>query len=342
MKKIKFLSYNILQKPVGIVEEGKNEYKTARMELLTIKIKDYDIICFQESFDFLNYRTHNFLKKLEKLGFKYFLRHNSTKFTKFQSLDSGLMIISKFPIVDSEKKIFTVGVYNDGLVDKGMLYAKIEIRKNKFIHVINIHTQAIYMYKPLDFKYCCFFKNLVQMIDIKTFLKEKLKNISDEDLVLMGGDFNIEVNKLIEEDFRKFFNFIDYDRKLLNFNKLKTKFEYLESIFNYKNDIFSLNHLYMDHHNEHAITFGKLIKNDSGINIPNEIVLTRKDEREDNSSLDHIFEVKKFNKKKKSFFKIVDKSAAIEEFFVKDDQYVFTQLSDHFGLSCEISFSDKY
>ena len=364
--KIKFLSYNILQKPVGIVEEGKNEYKSARMEILGNELKNYDIICLQECFNYQNYRVYNFLKKLEKNGFKYFLKHDSPKFHKYQTIDSGLMILSKFPIVDSLKKIFVVGVYNDGLIDKGMLYAKIQVdadideekeeekkklnnkdqknineeveKKKKYIHVINIHTQAVYMYKPLQFKYCCFIKNLVQLLDIKKFLKKKIESIPDKDLILLAGDFNIEANKLADEDFIKFFKFINYNPKFINLDEIETMYDYFESIVNYNNKIFHLNNIYADHHKKHAITFGKFHKDENGNIICNETVLTRKDETQDNASLDHIFHVKKMNSKNKCLFKIVDKSACIEEFYVEDEKHVFTQLSDHFGISCEIIY----
>lgn len=52
------------------------------------------------------------------------------------------------------------------------------------------------------------------------------------------------------------------------------------------------------------------------------------------ASFDHIWEIKMNNFK--SVFKIVEKSSKIEKFRVDNQPFIF--LSDHFGVSCKISY----
>jgi sphingomyelin phosphodiesterase len=58
--------------------------------------------------------------------------------------DSGLLILSRFPIVEQEFCPFPYGVVSDALSYKGVLYAKIIIGGDRVLHLFNTHTQASY------------------------------------------------------------------------------------------------------------------------------------------------------------------------------------------------------
>ena len=53
--------------------------------------------------------------------------------------DGGLLILSRFPILESEFVPYEYGVFSDSIANKGVLYAKIMI-KEETMHLFNTHT----------------------------------------------------------------------------------------------------------------------------------------------------------------------------------------------------------
>jgi hypothetical protein len=79
--------------------------------------------------------------------------HCCTKGPSFFSncfTDSGLIILSRFPIVSSEFFPYSYGVLSDALSHKGVLYAKILVGGSRVLHLFNTHTQASYYGNSLD------------------------------------------------------------------------------------------------------------------------------------------------------------------------------------------------
>ena len=102
--------------------------------------------------------------------------------------DGGVAIVSKYPIETKEQHVYKNGCGADYHSNKGFVYAKIN-KDGKNIHVFGTHTQA-------DDSSC----STGQAKDIRTsqfkeleqFIKEK--KIPKEDLVLIGGDLNVNKN----------------------------------------------------------------------------------------------------------------------------------------------------
>lgn len=60
-------------------------------------------------------------------------------------IDGGLLIVSRYPIIDTKFDKFNDSIPSllaDGFVAKGLLYAKIELRQDRILHLFNTHTQA--------------------------------------------------------------------------------------------------------------------------------------------------------------------------------------------------------
>jgi sphingomyelin phosphodiesterase len=63
--------------------------------------------------------------------------------------DGGLVTISRFPILESEFRPYTIGVFSDSISNKGVLYTKIMI-KDQYLHLFNTHMNASYFTTNLD------------------------------------------------------------------------------------------------------------------------------------------------------------------------------------------------
>lgn len=63
--------------------------------------------------------------------------------------DSGLMIVSRFPIVQQDEFTFSKYYDVDGLSSKGILYAKILIG-DSYLYLFNSHTNAHYIHPNFE------------------------------------------------------------------------------------------------------------------------------------------------------------------------------------------------
>ena len=59
-------------------------------------------------------------------------------------VDSGLLVLSKYPILASEFMSYKIGILSDSASDKGYIYCKIDI-KGEILHLFSTHLQASYM-----------------------------------------------------------------------------------------------------------------------------------------------------------------------------------------------------
>ena len=73
MPELKILNHNIYFKPIGF-NTTANEYKRERAALYIEAVKDFDILNLQEVFKSMNPGFHQFLKDLDRVGFKYYVR----------------------------------------------------------------------------------------------------------------------------------------------------------------------------------------------------------------------------------------------------------------------------
>jgi hypothetical protein len=59
-------------------------------------------------------------------------------------VDSGLLVMSRFPITNQKLYSFNIGIFSDSASDKGYIYCKINV-KGDIIHLFNLHLQASYL-----------------------------------------------------------------------------------------------------------------------------------------------------------------------------------------------------
>ena len=102
--------------------------------------------------------------------------------------DGGLMILSKYPIIECSAMTYSSSSGSDRLASKGVIYARIQIGPSRedYIHVFNTHIQS---HDYIETR-------LVQIGELVDFISEIIK--SDKDYIrpiLAAGDFNVSSDK---------------------------------------------------------------------------------------------------------------------------------------------------
>jgi endonuclease/exonuclease/phosphatase family metal-dependent hydrolase len=123
---LKLLTYNIFQRPY-LVKSNSDDYKQERLPLMIEQFKHYDIVCLQEAFDLFTHRQYELLERAQKAGFTYFQKSTNADLFGKLLVDGGIVILSKYPIVDFKYQEFTNMAKADGITTKGILYCCVEV-----------------------------------------------------------------------------------------------------------------------------------------------------------------------------------------------------------------------
>ena len=129
---IKILTWNIYMRPHSITFDG--QFRRAKAIGEVLKTEDYDIILFQEAFGKMS------RKKLRKaLGgeFPFEIEPKNRK----KTVNSGLWILSKHEITNSEFIFFDGCLVSDCQAAKGAVFIEVEINGQVY-QFINTHVQA--------------------------------------------------------------------------------------------------------------------------------------------------------------------------------------------------------
>lgn len=78
-------------------------------------------------------------------GFSYWKDCEAPSFWSGPPVDSGLLVISKYPILESKFESYNVCILSDGASDKGYIYCKISV-EGKILHIFTTHFQASYLH----------------------------------------------------------------------------------------------------------------------------------------------------------------------------------------------------
>jgi endonuclease/exonuclease/phosphatase family metal-dependent hydrolase len=187
----RILTYNMFLRP--IVKNNISDYKYERLEEFATVLDDFDIICNQEVFSGFNSFKPTLLTLAKKTGFlDYITASNPGFFSKF-AIDSGLVILSRFPILERGEYAYTKFTGDCAAAKKGILYAKIGLRGH-YLHLFNTHLQANY-YPSFSQYEQCINNRMHQLQELTDFVKEKTENIDPNDKILVVGDFNISSRK---------------------------------------------------------------------------------------------------------------------------------------------------
>lgn len=106
------LTFNMFMRPPGI-KNNENDFKNERLDYIVQNIlPDYDIITIQEAFAYANRRIDKLLAAAFKQGFYYHVS-SARHYPWDLGGDGGLLILSRYPIVKSDRIEFPRGVHSD-------------------------------------------------------------------------------------------------------------------------------------------------------------------------------------------------------------------------------------
>lgn len=184
---VRFLTLNIFLRP-PLIKSNASDHKNGRTKYFIENIMHYyDVICLQEVFRKWNSRCSKLIARANDMGLVYSIKspwpHNSKHL-----IDGGLLILSRFEIVDYEFVPYTQAVFPDKLSYKGILYARLKVGSS-FVNVITSHLQSSFPCgDPLKFLLYRHIRR-TQLVQIRDFLDSK---IPSSECCIIAGDLNID------------------------------------------------------------------------------------------------------------------------------------------------------
>ena len=198
-KKIKIMSFNFYLRSYYIFHDHSFDCKDERLnQFIDNYLDTYDIICFQEVFGVFSLFCNDLINRAKNKGFYWYVVPKNPNFFSCRFVDSGLTIISKYPIVHSETVVFNESTSFDRFAEKSFQYCIIDTLINKFnehpkyLHLINTHLQSNYKINDSNISEIRY----KQLYQIREFIEKKDLNNNfnfqdnENDLFIMG-DFNI-------------------------------------------------------------------------------------------------------------------------------------------------------
>lgn len=174
-------TYNIFMRPEGIIF---NDGQKKRMKLLLPRIKDLasDILIINEAFD-------DSLRKKLVNGLEEEFPHRTDVVGRDRGLrqDGGVLLLSKYTILQEEQITYDISEGSDRWGDKGCIYAKV-LTPEGCVHVFGTHLDAGSDGKSVRRK---------QVRKIRDFAVSL--GIPKDEPVFVGGDFNMGPHRRPDE-----------------------------------------------------------------------------------------------------------------------------------------------
>jgi len=154
----------------------------------------YDVLALQEVFRSPFFPSICNQERLIKLlrsrgGYRHFVRSPVPNLLKGHITDSGLLIASKHPVVESDSFTFSAGVSLDAGAAKGIIFARVKLADESFLDVFNVHLQATHTksagkggsYEDVRAR---------QVAELVRFIRRKTHGVSCP--WMLTGDFNVD------------------------------------------------------------------------------------------------------------------------------------------------------
>lgn len=103
---------------------------------------------------------------------------------------SGLLLLSKYPVINSDVFCYEDRAGSDAFASKGVVYAKIKTgtKDDEYVHFFTTHLQSHGYIETRQ-------KNLEELFDfISKILSEELSRVQSVNPVIITGDFNVPAN----------------------------------------------------------------------------------------------------------------------------------------------------
>lgn len=147
----------------------------ARLDAIPENMQGYDVIMFQEAFDS---KRNDMLLELAN---EYPYQTHIPNAPSWNVFDSGIVIVSRYPITDVVDYIYPACTGTDCGGEKGVIYAEI-VKNGKAYHVTNTHTASFDTAEARALRQEQF-QQIRALVDAQ--------NIPATEPVMMGGDLNV-------------------------------------------------------------------------------------------------------------------------------------------------------
>lgn len=236
-QKLRILTYNLYLRPPLINSNG-NDWKDERLELFIKHVMPkYDVMALQEVFELGSSRQARLILAAKKLGFKWSVKSVAPPLlTSLKFIDAGLLILSKFPIVEASGHIYSTGHQIDHYAAKQVIYAKIAVplettsadflnfnsngqklppsptsasqqppQRIRHINIFTTHTQASYYENTEALNSQNDSARLSQIQELLHFIDHKVYNVPNNayNPVLILGDLNLDARASVSDGFSK-------------------------------------------------------------------------------------------------------------------------------------------
>ena len=302
---LKVLTLNIFLRP-PFVKTNSSDHKNPRLNYFIQNcMQSYDLICLQEMFASFSSRKEKLKKAAREMGFFYMAESPNPGWLEGSLVDGGLLVLSKYPIVQTDFETYSDSMDTDSLSQKGCLYTQVSVDTKTF-HVFSTHMQA--SYSTSNFQKYRSYRNVrrTQLQEIRRFMDHKA---SEKGTVLLLGDLNIDARA--ESKPRVFSEDIDYQD------------EYAESMSILSGEgRVKLRDIMRERYGESPSTYGRVDEKGQ----PLERVLTAPRVQNSDESIDYVLLFGEIEEGTQIDFEQTE----VVPFYVENQP--FTQMSDHAGL----------
>lgn len=191
---LNILTFNIFCRP-DVPMSSATEYQEERIELFVEHVlPKYDVVCLQEMFHMpLTSRRLRFIEQAKSAGFLH--AHHTSRSSSFSpTIDGGLLVLSRFPIVKASVLNFTNAAFADWYASKGVLYCLVQCgpTNSHFIHLFCTHLQATYDEESRKVSEKVRADQLSQLAD---FVVKSVSGVGDTWPIIITGDVNVQCRR---------------------------------------------------------------------------------------------------------------------------------------------------
>lgn len=166
------LSYNVFLRAPTWVFHDEHDWRTERIPYF---LRGYDAVVLQEAF---SEQHRNLIVKALKAEYPY--NSGILGEDEFLSFNGGVIILSRWPILEMDEIVFKGCDGSDCMVKKGVVYTAIE-KQGERIHLFGLHLQAQKEHAQA---------RVGQFPQLQRFMLQQ--RIPQSELVLVAGDFNVD------------------------------------------------------------------------------------------------------------------------------------------------------
>jgi len=192
------LTYNIFLRP-PFIKNNSDDLKNERLDEFkkVVSSHRFDIVCLQEMFSLGNLRLKYLLDHAYDEGYHFHCRSIAPSLLTGKFIDGGLLILSRFPIVEKGAKVFVHGNQIDAWAAKQVIHAKVQVSPTRFVHVFNTHMQASYYDTAAANNMVNDKMRSSQIAELAEFAART--TAGSEDPIIICGDLNVSAKEPTDE-----------------------------------------------------------------------------------------------------------------------------------------------